>query len=279
MNNALADVATLLRCPRHCLGVVAAGRGAVAGNLILREGGTTAAVDCSDRGAGGHAISGDIEALLRSEIVACDAQALLVIEKDATFQQLVEARLWESFPCVMLTAKGYPDLGTRALLKALHVAMPSVPVLAVVDWNPHGCAIILTYRNGGFARSLDRSAAGTARSENGPTGAAPSKPEQNGDEMDVLDVPTIAWLGPLEVDLDELPASSFKPLGPRGKATLDSLLSSPGLQGPARARERFELEAMARSKLTAEIQSVDAALGHGQLERMLLRKLVRWPHV
>lgn len=279
MNSAVADVAYLLRCPRHCLGVVAAGRGAVAGNLLLREGGRTAAVDCSDRGAGGHAISGDIESLLRSDIVACDAQALLVIEKDATFQQLAEARLWESFPCVMLTAKGYPDLGTRALLKALHMAMPGVPVLAVVDWNPHGCAIVLTYRNGGLEQSQGHTVTGAAGNQGGTAAAVSSSGELNGDEMNVLGVQSIAWLGPREADLARLPASSFKPLGVRSKATLTSLLTSPALQGPARARERFELETMARTGLTAEIQSIDAALGHGQLERMLLRKLVRWPHV
>jgi meiotic recombination protein SPO11 len=40
----------------------------------------------------------------------------LVVEKDAIFQRLAEDRLWEVLPCVLITAKGFPDLATRAFL-------------------------------------------------------------------------------------------------------------------------------------------------------------------
>jgi DNA topoisomerase VI subunit A len=41
---------------------------------------------------------------------------ILVVEKDAIFQRLAEDRLWEVLPCVLITAKGFPDLATRAFL-------------------------------------------------------------------------------------------------------------------------------------------------------------------
>lgn len=43
---------------------------------------------------------------------------MLVIEKDAVFQRLTEDRLAERLPCVLVTAKGMPDLGTRCGLLA-----------------------------------------------------------------------------------------------------------------------------------------------------------------
>lgn len=44
------------------------------------------------------------------------ARFVLVIEKDAIFQRLVGDRLHERLPLVLVTAKGNPDLATRAFL-------------------------------------------------------------------------------------------------------------------------------------------------------------------
>jgi DNA topoisomerase VI subunit A len=44
------------------------------------------------------------------------ARYILVVEKDAVFQRLVEDRLHERLPLVLVTAKGNPDLATRAFL-------------------------------------------------------------------------------------------------------------------------------------------------------------------
>jgi meiotic recombination protein SPO11 len=39
-----------------------------------------------------------------------------VVEKDAIFQRLSEDRLADRLPMVLVTAKGMPDLATRAFL-------------------------------------------------------------------------------------------------------------------------------------------------------------------
>jgi hypothetical protein len=44
------------------------------------------------------------------------ARYILVIEKDAIFQRLAEDRLHERLPLVLVTAKGNPDLATRAFI-------------------------------------------------------------------------------------------------------------------------------------------------------------------
>lgn len=74
---------------------------------------------------------------------------ILVIEKDALFQRLLDDRLATQLPCVLVTARGFPDLATRALLHRLTTAFPGAPVVGLVDWNPSGIAILRQYRQGG----------------------------------------------------------------------------------------------------------------------------------
>lgn len=37
-------------------------------------------------------------------------------------------------PCILLTARGVPDVATRAFLFALTAALPATPSVALVDW-------------------------------------------------------------------------------------------------------------------------------------------------
>lgn len=45
-------------------------------------------------------------------------------------------------------AKGYPDLITRQLLRLFHTKFPEIPMFGLVDADPHGVAIYLTYKYG-----------------------------------------------------------------------------------------------------------------------------------
>ena len=66
-------------------------------------------------GQGGILIPGDISEIAEME-VTCNSQFVIIVEKDAVFQQLVEQRVWERIEggCVVVTARGMPDLATRA---------------------------------------------------------------------------------------------------------------------------------------------------------------------
>lgn len=63
-------------------------------------------------------------------------------------QRLAEDRLHEVLPVAMVTAKGQPDLATRAFLGRLCAAAPRAPVLGLVDWNPAGACILATFKFG-----------------------------------------------------------------------------------------------------------------------------------
>ena len=58
----------------------------------------------------------------------CTARYLLIIEKDAIFQALTQDKLFEQLPCVLVTAKGMPDVATRAFCSRIMSAFPSMTV-------------------------------------------------------------------------------------------------------------------------------------------------------
>ena len=76
----------------------------------------------------GKQISGDTIAILQT-MFRTDAWVILVLEKDAIFQRLCEDRFFDLLPCILITAKGMPDLATRVFLHALHAAFPHLPIL------------------------------------------------------------------------------------------------------------------------------------------------------
>ena len=45
-------------------------------------------------------------------------------------------------------AKGFPDLATRRFLSLLHTVRPQLELFALVDFDPHGIAILRTYKHG-----------------------------------------------------------------------------------------------------------------------------------
>ena len=83
------------------------------------------------------------------------AKWILVIEKEATFRSIAASAFWTTLSTsgIMVTAKGYPDISTRAMLRFLSTPSPqngfcAPPVYAMVDFDPDGIAILSTYKYG-----------------------------------------------------------------------------------------------------------------------------------
>ena len=79
--------------------------------------------------------------------IRSDAQFILVVEKDAAFMRLAEDRFYNSYPCIIITGKGQPDVATRLFLKRLSESL-NIPVLGLVDADPSGLKIISVYMQG-----------------------------------------------------------------------------------------------------------------------------------
>ncbi|KAL0316270.1 UNVERIFIED_CONTAM: DNA topoisomerase 6 subunit A [Sesamum radiatum] len=87
-------------------------KGVVVGRLIFSDNGDM--IDCTKMGIGGKAIPPNID---RVGDMQSDALFILLVEKDAAYMRLAEDRFYNRFPCIIVTAKGQPDVATRLFLR------------------------------------------------------------------------------------------------------------------------------------------------------------------
>jgi len=88
--------------------------------------------------------------------VSDDLAWVLVVEKEAVFQTLVHQGFADCSSSlgrgIIITGKGYPDLATRHLVGTFSRNLPSsIPIVAIVDADPHGIDIMSTYQFGSRA--------------------------------------------------------------------------------------------------------------------------------
>ncbi|ESQ28974.1 hypothetical protein EUTSA_v10023831mg [Eutrema salsugineum] len=244
VNRSVQDVVALLRCSRYSLGIMASSRGLVAGRLFIHEP-DKEAVDCSACGSSGFAISGDLN-LLDNTIMRSDARYIIVVEKHAIFHRLVEDRVFNHIPCVFITAKGYPDIATRFFLHRMSTTFPDLPILALVDWNPAGLAILCTFKFGSVGMGLEAYRYAC----------------------------NVKWIGLRGDDLNLIPEESLVPLKPKDSQIAKSLLSSKILQ----ENYRDELSMMIETGKRAEIEALYCH-GYDYLGKYIATKIVQGKYI
>ncbi|XP_066384430.1 DNA topoisomerase 6 subunit A3-like [Miscanthus floridulus] len=221
----LDDVSCMLGCTRSSLHVVASEKGVVVGRLVFADDGDR--IDCTRMGVGGKAIPPNVD---RVSGIESDALFILLVEKDAAFMRLAEDRFYNRFPCIILTAKGQPDVATRLFLRRLKVEL-KLPVLALVDSDPYGLKILSVYMCGSKNMSYD--------SAN-------------------LTTPDIKWLGVRPSDLDKyrVPEQCRLPMTDHDIKVGKELLE----EDFVKQNEGWvkELETMLRTKQKAEIQALSS---------------------
>ncbi|CAN4077656.1 unnamed protein product [Withania somnifera] len=241
VNRTIQDLVALLRCSRFSLGIMASSKGAIAGRLLLQEP-DKEVVDCSTCGSSGYVISGDLE-LLETLTMETDARYIIMVEKHAIFQRLAEDRVFNQIPCILITAKGFPDIATRFLLHRMCRMFPNLPVLGLVDWNPAGLAILCTFKFGSIGMGLEAYRYAC----------------------------NVKWLGLRKDDIDQLiPEESLVPLKPRDLQIAKSLMSSEILQDSYKE----EVAAMVQSGQRAEIEALYCH-GYDYLVKFLATKIVQ----
>lgn len=80
---------------------------------------------------------------------------ILVIEKECIFKRLYEDRIYDKYPCIIITGRGFPDISTRVYLHHLHMSFPTLPIYGLCDWNPFGLSLLLTYRCGSVHMGIE----------------------------------------------------------------------------------------------------------------------------
>ncbi|GAY50338.1 hypothetical protein CUMW_125790 [Citrus unshiu] len=221
----LDDVACILGCTRSSLNVIAAEKGVVVGRLIFSDNGDM--IDCTKMGMGGKAIPPNID---RVGDMKSDAMFILLVEKDAAYIRLAEDRFYNRFPCIIVTAKGQPDVATRLFLRKMKMEL-KLPVLALVDSDPYGLKILSVYGCGSKNMSYD--------SAN-------------------LTTPDIKWLGirPSDLDKYKIPEQCRLPMTEQDIKTGKDLLEEDFVKKNPGWVE--ELNLMVKTKQKAEIQALSS---------------------
>ncbi|KAJ0181716.1 hypothetical protein K1T71_002438 [Dendrolimus kikuchii] len=221
---AVRDVCCLLETPPWNLGLVATAKGLLAGPIKMhhRDGSVT---DCS--AAGGTLIPLDVSGIIR---FVSTAKYILVVEKDAVFQKLLdEGALIRLGPVIILTGKGYPDVCTRQILCRMCTEL-QLKALALVDADPHGYEIFLTYKYGSLAQSHLSS---------------------------TLACSSLVLLGARHHDVMTLaPNEARLPLTDLDKRKLTTLMKRPYLDSSIGLLLKKELNAMLASGIKAEIEAL-----------------------
>lgn len=220
------DVACMLQVPRWDLHIIATSKGLVGGDIqFTDEDGTY--FDCSSA-TGGIQIPAHTKDM--QNICTC-ASFVLVVEKDATFQKLMGEMFCKKMqPTILITGKGFPDNGTRLLLRHLWTDF-NLPIFVLVDGDPHGIEIMAVYKFGSMSQAH---------------------------ENQLLAIPSLQWLGILPEDISKLhiPQSALSPLSTRDVQKCESLKARPycGEKNAIAAQVDILLDLGSK----AEIQCLDA---------------------
>ena len=220
----LDDIATMVGCTRSNLHVVASDKGLVVGRIQCEEDGDE--IDCTKMGVG-KAIPPYVDKITN---IRSDAEFVLLVEKEAAYMRMAEDRFYHRYPCVVITAKGQPDVATRMFLSRL-VRELGLPVLGLVDTDPYGLKILSLYMSGSKNMSYDSAS---------------------------LTTPDIKWLGlrPSDLDKFDLPEQCRLDMTENDIRTGKELMKEEFiLKNPEWVKE---LEIMVKTKKKAEIQALSS---------------------
>ncbi|KAL4793353.1 Spo11/DNA topoisomerase VI subunit A [Aspergillus venezuelensis] len=231
------ELALTIGVERADLNVEAAAKGLVAGYYRLT---TTRGEVIDSRGSTADCLVPRVQNI--AELDISDVRWILIIEKEAVFRRLARDNFHLGAAAgkgILITGKGYPDLGTRAFARRVF-DIRSPTFCALVDGDPDGMAIMSTYKYGSMAHTQDN-----AR----------------------LNLPNLRWLGlrtsemiqGLGLDGDE----ALMPLTTRDRKKIVSMLSrSPvwAVDGPE-MEWRVELQRMLMLNVKAEIEILYERVG------------------
>lgn len=141
VNKAIDEICDLLNVQCWELGILSTSKGLVAGDLKI----TTDEDEVIDYST----INSVPQKPSAIKEMSSDAEYVLVVEKDTVFTRLMEDNIMEKIgsKIILITAKGYPDINTRVLLKKIEVEL-CIPIYIIVDGDPFGIDIMCTYKYG-----------------------------------------------------------------------------------------------------------------------------------
>ena len=146
---AIRDVEVFTGLLREEMLILSKEKGKVVGRMRIRSGGDV--IDLSRMGHGAYAIESTPDLI---EFLDVDAEFVLVVEKDAVFQQLHRIKFWDKYKAILVTGAGQPDRATRRFVRRLHYEL-GLPIYILTDSDPYGWYIYSVYKVGSITLSYE----------------------------------------------------------------------------------------------------------------------------
>jgi len=240
----LDDVACMIGSTRTSLRVIASEKGVVVGCIQFNESGDE--IDCMRQGKSGKAIPAQMNDVTN---IRGTARFILLVEKEAAFQRLAEDRFYRQYPCIIMTAKGQPDVASRLFLKKLKTTL-NIPVLGLVDADPYGLKILSVYLSGSKNMSYD--SASLACSDIKWLGVRPS-------DLDRLQIPEQCRLKMTEEDVKcglNLLQEDFIKKNPQWIKELEWMIEH-RVKAEIQALSSFDLQYLTKVYLPVKLRDMD----------------------
>ncbi|ADV65500.1 DNA topoisomerase IV subunit A [Desulfurococcus mucosus] len=158
-DSVIRDLEVFLNVLREELLILSKEKGKVVGNLVIRSGDDT--IDLSRMGHGAYSIEPTPDLI---EFKDVDAEYVLVVEKDAVFQQLHRYGFWKKNKAILITSAGQPDRATRRFLRRLSDEY-NLPVYILTDSDPYGFYIYSVFKIGSITLSYESERLATPRAK------------------------------------------------------------------------------------------------------------------
>ncbi|AWR97822.1 DNA topoisomerase IV subunit A [Acidianus sulfidivorans JP7] len=148
-DSVIVDIEVLTSLLREDMLILSKEKGKVVGDMRLRSGNDI--IDLSKMGHGAYSIEPTPDLI---DIVDVKADFVLVVEKDAVFQQLHREGYWKKYNAILITSAGQPDRATRRFVRRLNEEL-KLPVYILTDADPYGWYIYSVFRIGSINLSYE----------------------------------------------------------------------------------------------------------------------------
>jgi DNA topoisomerase VI subunit A len=140
----IEDLEVTIDALREELNLYASNKGSMVGPLTIVDAGDT--IDLRRMGSGGWSVPSIVEDNV-IQFRKCEAQFVLLVEKDAVWRRLNEDRYWVKNKCIVLHGQGMAPRGVRRLLYRMNKEL-KLPVYVLVDNDPWGFYIYSVVKQG-----------------------------------------------------------------------------------------------------------------------------------
>ena len=145
----LRDIEVFVGLLREEMLILSKEKGKVVGDMRIKSGDDV--IDLSRMGHGAYAIEPTPDLI---EFIDVNAEFVLVVEKDAVFQQLHRAGFWKKYKAILITSAGQPDRATRRFVRRLNEEL-GLPVYVLTDADPYGWYIYSVFKIGSITLSYE----------------------------------------------------------------------------------------------------------------------------